>query len=475
MAKSSILDITIRLLKQGDGDKATIKALAQMKQGWGQAMGIMAAVAGVGYTLNQVYQQTGQVFMDYAANVLQTARATGLSAQESSKLIQVTDDLGVSYETLAKAIKSSADSTDFSIEGLAQASAAYLALTDTQSRAKFAQEQYGKSWVDMVAVLEKGPEAIRAMSSSVNQNLILTERSISDYEKWRIELDDFGDSVEGLKVQIGGELVSGLNDAITSLREFGGAMQEAEAQTGRTDLRSRIYIGNLVNEKLENQRAAQAIGDHADRLGDMPAALEATTTALEENAAALEATSKYYENLLDITGQVQSADEAYKTTVREQFQVQADLNAQLAQGKITQEEYNQKIAEAGATVQQAAAEHEAAANRIIFSIIQMRMAADGLSDAEGAALLDIGVQMGIFSKSSVETAKGYMSQADEIVASANAMGTGVAQGTAPATQSLIEAKEQAHGLKEQLDGIEKKSGSVWVFTIIINTIGSVPN
>ena len=254
MAKSSILDITIRLLKQGDGDKATIKALAQMKQGWGQAMGIMAAVAGVGYTLNQVYQQTGQVFMDYAANVLQTARATGLSAQESSKLIQVTDDLGVSYETLAKAIKSSADSTDFSIEGLAQASAAYLALTDSQARAKFAQDQYGKSWVDMVAVLEKGPDAIRAMSSSVNQNLILTERSISDYEKWRIELDDFGDSVEGLKVQIGGELVSGLNDAITSLREFGGAMQEAEAQTGRTDLRSRIYFGNLVNEKLENQR-----------------------------------------------------------------------------------------------------------------------------------------------------------------------------------------------------------------------------
>lgn len=54
MGKNSILTIAIQLVKQGNGDQATIKALAQLRSGWSQAMGVMAAVAGVGVTLNKV-------------------------------------------------------------------------------------------------------------------------------------------------------------------------------------------------------------------------------------------------------------------------------------------------------------------------------------------------------------------------------------------------------------------------------------
>ena len=475
MGKNSILTIAIQLVKQGNGDQATIKALAQLRSGWSQAMGVMAAVAGVGVTLNKVYQETAGVFMDYAGQVLATSRATGLSAQESSRLLQVTDDLGISYESLAKAIKSSAETTDFSIEGLAAASGQYLSIADAQERAKFAQEAYGKSWVDMVAVLEKGPTAIRAMSSAIDESLILTQQSITDYEEYRIQVDNLNDAVLGLKVSIGSQLVPALTESISAATKYRDAMDQASEETGRNDQRTRIMVASLIMQRNASLEAAQAVADHADRLGDMPPVLDETTAAMEENAAAVEATSKYYENLLSVTQQIDAANQTYTGVVREQFEVQAELNQQLAQGKITQEEYNTRIAEAGATVQQAAAEHEAASNRIIFSIIQMKMAADGLSAAEGEALLDIGVELGMFTKSSVDTAKEYMGKTDEMVAASSAAGSGIQTALEPATQALVDATEQAHGLKEQLDSIAKKSGSVWVFTIIINTIGSVPN
>ena len=143
MAKS-ILDVIVKLSKQGNADKETVIGLVKLKSALLDAASVAGSLVGAGYAVKKMFDATVGTMVEYADKVRTTQRATQLSAEESSKLIQMTDDLGVSYESLEKAIKSSSDTTDFSIAGLMKTSEEYLNITGAQDRAKFAQEQYGR-------------------------------------------------------------------------------------------------------------------------------------------------------------------------------------------------------------------------------------------------------------------------------------------------------------------------------------------
>ena len=143
MAKS-ILDVIVKLSKQGNADKETVIGLVKLKSALLDAASVAGSLVGAGYAVKKMFDATVGTMVEYADKVRTTQHATQLSAEESSKLIQMTDDLGVSYESLEKAIKSSSDTTDFSIAGLMKTSEEYLNITGAQDRAKFAQEQYGR-------------------------------------------------------------------------------------------------------------------------------------------------------------------------------------------------------------------------------------------------------------------------------------------------------------------------------------------
>ncbi len=228
----SVLDIVIKLSKQGGADRETITSLAQIKTGLMQAGAVAGTFVAAYYAVDKVLDATVGTMITYVQKVRDTQRATQLSAEESSRLIAVTDDLGVSYENLQKAIKSSADTTDFSIEGLAKTSQAYLEITSAQERAKFAQQQYGKAWVDMVGVLEQGPDAIREMSAAVDAAHLFDEEDIRRAEEYRMQLDQLGDSWEGFKMSMGSAILPGLVDFLQTVNaeiaEEGGNLFQAE-------------------------------------------------------------------------------------------------------------------------------------------------------------------------------------------------------------------------------------------------------
>ena len=200
MAKS-VLDILIKLSKQGNADKETITGLVKLKSSFMDASAVAGSLVAAGYAVKKVFDETVGTMVEYADQVRTTSRATQLSSEESSKLIQMTDDLGVSYEGLEKAIKSSSDTTDFSIAGLMKTSEEYLQITDAQERAKFAQKEYGKAWIEMVGVLEKGPAAIQAASDAFSSNLILTDEAVRQAREYEIALDNVSDNWAGLTVR----------------------------------------------------------------------------------------------------------------------------------------------------------------------------------------------------------------------------------------------------------------------------------
>lgn len=218
MAKS-VLDILIKLSKQGNADKETITGLVKLKSSFMDAAAVAGTLVAAGYAVKKVFDATVGTMVQYADQVRTTSRATQLGAEESSRLIQMTDDLGVSYEGLEKAIKSSSDTTDFSIAGLMKTSEEYLKITDAQERAKFAQKQYGKAWIEMVGVLEKGPDAIRAASDAIADNLILTDEAVRQARQYEIALDNVNDSWTGLTVTAGSKGLPMLNTILLAVQK----------------------------------------------------------------------------------------------------------------------------------------------------------------------------------------------------------------------------------------------------------------
>ena len=490
MSKTSILTIAIQLVKQGNGDQATVKALAQLRQGWTQAMGVMAAAAGAGMALNGVYQNTVKVLVDYAAQVRSLSRLTGMNAEETSRLIQLSDDLTISYETLTKALwTASKNGVDVSIESLASLADTYTSLESPMERSAFLAETFGKSGMEMGKLLEQGASGVRAYADAVGSSLVINEAQVQAAREVEIQLDSLQDAWQGLKLVIGSGLTGAvqididpnsmsLMETLTaSLEGWTGLFEDIERQNAIAVLARQMaeLNGDASQAPLYFDQATRSLEQYWQEMATASSASDDLSQSLEDQQAAADAVNRHYETMLDVTQRIQAASEDYTQVVDEQMAVNADLVAQYQAGTITLEEYNSKIADSEQKIQDAAAAHEESANRIVFSLIQMQMAADGLSAAEGQALLQIGVDMGLFEQSSVDMAMGYIAKSQEMINAAAATGTGIDTGLQPGSQAMQDAYQDAHALKEQLDGLEKKSGSVWMYTIIINTIGSIPN
>ena len=130
-------------------------------------------------------------------------------------------------------------------------------------------------------------------------------------------------------------------------------------------------------------------------------AIDAEMAAAAE-AEAIQAVSDKNEAFLSVLGNVSGAMDDYQAA-------QSDANTALAEGKMTAEEHAAKMAElAGA--------YEEAKNRIVLSIVEMKLASDGWTNAELQSYLNIGEQLGVFDAEMVATTSSYIQQADKMVA-----------------------------------------------------------
>lgn len=285
MAKS-ILDIVIRTLKEGGADKQVVKDLTAVKTTITSAMATFAAFAGVVYTADKVLDATVGTYVKYGQNVRDAQIALGLSVDETSRVIALTDDLGISYEDLSASIKKNADNTNYSINGLAAASERYLALGDAQDRAKFAQEQYGKQWQEFSKLLVKGPEQIRAMAAAVDEGHLFDDQDLQNIENYRIAQDRLHDSWEALAMTVGEALVPALTSVLDHTNDVNTATELA-AQNGENFMWMTAKQKDYYLELAASQREA--------------------TTAMKEQGAAAAGATVDYAGLLGIVQQLNDA------------------------------------------------------------------------------------------------------------------------------------------------------------------------
>lgn len=168
-------------------------------------------------------------FVDLADKVRDFQRATGTSAEEASRFVEVLDDLGISAEvgtaamfklskvddsklkavgvTIAKTANGTRDTTG-TLENLADA---YVNAGSQTEKAQIAFAAFGKQGQALIPILEQGREGIERWKAAVGQNQILSDEDIQNAREFQIAIDALSDSYAGLQIQVGGGVVPTLS------------------------------------------------------------------------------------------------------------------------------------------------------------------------------------------------------------------------------------------------------------------------
>lgn len=380
-----------------EAGKASKDAANKSSMSWTEFRSVYSTVLEVGQGVLKMWNDTVGVTVDLAGQVRELKDVTGLSAEESSRLVDVLEHYKVSASAAGMATKKlAAEDMQFNIETLAKLSDEYLSLNTDIERTNFLYEKFGKSGTDFAEIMLAGSDAIKEMNDTVPEMLVLTEKQIKAARDYEIALDELNDSVMGLKVSIGNQLIPTFNTLIDLQNKKNEIIEEGNI----TYSRAANYAAALA---LKEEYAAESLQDVADGMEDASEAADTLTVSTEEAAAKMEELSAANQEFLSILGNVQSASDSYA----EKYQ---KINSDMS---LSDEERKQQL-------QELAAEHELANRKIILGMLERKLTQDGiLDDAELDWLLEKGMAWGIYSQTVVDETRAVIAEANTLASTLN--------------------------------------------------------
>lgn len=487
----------------------------------GEFGGIVEEITAKNVNWGNVAQQATQLVINgikdsiavttqYAREVRDLSIASGQSAEESSRMLQVLDDYQLTAEDAKTATRAlTKEGLAPTIDTIANLSSEFLKLTSVEERNAFVQKNLGRAGQEWLNLLNQGPEAIRAMNDAVSEGLILTDENIKAYEDYRLALDSWNDSIMAAKVSVGSSLLPVMTDLIDMTLAHTRALEIMEEQ-GLSTYHAVGTIGYQAALKaaMAEQEATRAVQDNTN-------ALDENAASLQEQEAALKANSESNKLFIDTLKNVAQPLQDYRdglAEIRTNFedsnfvldlyrQKQAELRQSYADGQISTTAYNQATRdlslaykdgtfaanEQKTAVAGLAAEYEAAKNKIALSIVEMRLATDGWTDAEVNAYLKVGQKLGQFDGQQVKAAQNAINMANSLLATeqpflhagkraeeAAAMLYGFGESAEGMTEAALDAAGGAGALKSSLNRLPP-SGTSWEYNFAINVHGRVPN
>jgi len=416
----------------------------------------------------QVWQATGQEFVNYAEQVKNMSRSLGASAEETSRLIQVADDVRVSYDTLKIAMKEAQkDGIDPNIEGLAKLADEYVKLQSPTEKTKFLLDKFGKSGMEMGKLMEKGGDGIRKMSEGISKNLLVTEEGIKASDDYQKSLDTLNESWEGLSLTLGRAFVPAMNDAlnvinadITALMTF-----NEEVLSGKKTLGE--WAGDIINNnpiKLfgltigkvteAEEGFNQVLDDNSDAVVDNKEAIKTAEEALKTYKDMLEEVSQANQDAESFIQSYADFSKGYAEDHADAIEQVRDAERELAEATKEYGAESQQALDAAGNVEEArngiqeleASWHEAT-NKMIYDMTLAKVSVDGLTDAEFAATQDLAVQMGIRTQAQADEAKAAMDKATAL-ADGIAMQEDVMKEKAETDAELLRLEEEKKAAAE---------------------------
>lgn len=427
----SVLDIVIKLSKQGGADKETVKGLVQVKSAIMEAAAVAGTLVAAGYTIKKVFDATVGTMVAYADQVRTISQVSGLSAEESSKLIQMTDDLKISQEELLKVMQKNGDEYDYSVQGLAAMSDQYLALGSSQEKAEFMQKRFGKSWGNFVELMEQGSRRIMSSAEGIDEALILDQAALDSAREYEKQVDSLSDSFMALKVSLGREALPAVNNYVNELnvgieaeRRFNKEIEDKGALF-QTYAKTIGYVSMIEAHKKDiTFEASLANMELAEGMKELTSITQENSVATEGNAEAMKAASEANQSFLSLLGSVNTTYMGYmeetKNLEQERIDLEKEKQGLIAQGYSEQstqiQEVNGKIAENQAQTTAAANQFELDNKRILLGYLERKLTADGiLDDKELLWLTEKGVAWGVYHQTAVAETQAMINEANGLI------------------------------------------------------------
>jgi hypothetical protein len=163
-------------------------------------LSVTGAIAGTVAAIKDIYAST----MKYGDSVRELSLLNGTSAEETSRLIQLTDDYKISQGDLMKATKVLAkQGLSLTTDQLAKMSDEYLKLNTDAEKTEYLMRNFGpRGGTAFVELMRKGGDAIRSESAAVSTNLILTQKQLDQQRDNQRAIDEVNDAWLGVKVTL---------------------------------------------------------------------------------------------------------------------------------------------------------------------------------------------------------------------------------------------------------------------------------
>ncbi len=354
--------------------------------------------------LSQAQERTIGKTVELAEKVDHMRRQTGMSAEETSRLIQATDDLFISETALASGI-------EFAIRQGYKPSVAWFkqmadevsAIPGPSDRAKRSIELFGRSaGPDLQKLLEQGSRGITEQMAAVQDGLVVTEEGIQKALAWKKALDDWNDSWDAFWMGVGQDIIG----PATKLLEWLTKSNEAvRANYGFWQNLIPIW-GPIRQGYIGISTAIEMANDETEDLN----------TSLTEQTGLLPATQLAYEALIGLTMDITSETRKYNEKMVELRDNQDELIDRREELKKLSwltpdqkqelEDIQTELGNIQQSIRDTAEAHRQAALTTIFNLLQTKLAVGGLDDAEYDLLISAGVALGQFDEGTARVAEG---------------------------------------------------------------------
>lgn len=411
------VDITIRTIDESSRENSkTIGSLTELNSA--------ISIVRQGFEMaNQVYDATIGKHLQYADSVRDLTILSKTSAEESSKMIQVFDDFGVSADKLTPIIKAmTAQGLRPNLETIAELSDQYRAIQDPVKQNEFLFKNLGRAGDDLAEAMSKGGDALLKMGDAVDKNLILSQKMLDDARAQEIAVDNWNEAWEGLVTQMSVKALPVLTNVVNQMNDSNRATELATAD-------GKVFI-NLLGEERQaymdmaaaEREATDGLILQADAVGNMEEMYANANRTVADYTELLK--EQNTENLAmnsimnDFQGIADNYNEKNQDLLAEQANLISKKQELINQGYLPESEairdINAALDENAQKQQENADAAEEATKRRIVAMVEQKLMADGaLSDAEFGALLELEKQWGLMSDEAVTAAKGVASAVDQ--------------------------------------------------------------
>ncbi len=372
---SAVLDIVFKTMQQGTGGKAAAAELKELKgvvgelsSGFGVFNIANVTALGAVTAIGAAVAQSVNNWQDYAQEIRQMSALTGTGVEETSRLVQAFDDLGITQEQVSTVMQSAArKGFVMSIENVAQLADKYNGLSTQEEKNKLLTDELGRSGLQLAKAMKEGGDAIRAAADAQAAGLIVTEQAIRDSENLRVAQDMLGDAQTNLSnslamklVPIQAELTYNLAKTAESASWTRAEYDKLAASGVTVGANGAIINGHLQYQEELARRAALALLDYNSSMdvgagvtNAMATAAQGAATALADEStqmSALTTDMKAYSNQLLFQISTEGLDAATKLKVAEALGLVDEhtkaareaaeiYRKEFADGTITAEEY----------------------------------------------------------------------------------------------------------------------------------------